>query len=922
MKMKRKIFIYFVLLLSIVVTFSSSFTVGFQKKQMLNENLKFHQSHFDESVDRTQIILNELINVIESVGRNNLTLNYHVNDNPDIQKSLDDIEVISLKKEYLSGLIKDYNDVESILLFQDTYAFFGYNSNRAEVESPDSEDIKRIALKGREDGVIFGEYCLCRTEIYDEDQLALFRKFDEGFYIFIVLSNKFDKRINFPGEETYITDGDNIVRVIGEFGYNKADVLYHISSAQNGSNVNTKNSTISLLGKGKNSLDFSILTTIDVTDTIRELQRENLRMVWVPILAIIISVLCVYLFSNRLVGRINTLKNSISKDIPEKISSLKLNEKTGGKLYPRISIRISVFLLFLFTILLPIIAITIVSHASFVNVIEESLGNIIDNELSRVTYNLNFTMESYTKTVIGIASDSKVLESFDEYYEGDDNRTYEERQKEMTDHIFDRLFYREGIINISLYDNDHNLFYSYLQDGSASSVSIIEEDINEVTQKDPIKLWKGPYSDYFGNKYFRIGMRLRRPDDAHTLGFIFFDISLNALVNTVENTITSENTIFALLTETDEEIISMRSNMLSEKEKISIYEMVNPGYSKNETYSIYDYHVNAYRLKVNGWNTLCAVALTNYVNDYSRIVNWNLVLFFLYLGLALFFSLGFSLSLTRNIKLLEKGLLNLQPDNIKLIHINNSSDEVEELGEAFNILIERIDTLINEVYEERLGRSRIELKLKESQYNLLQSQINPHFLYNTLETIHFMIRQNDERAVKMVQMLGMLFRKGIGNGDKYVRLENELEYVKLYIQLQQMHYSDRLNVEYEIEGDLGKLFVLRFILQPVVENCILHGFEDMEDKGFIKISIRTMDEKLLIEIEDNGSGMDEKTLEMLRDQLDGKVNKRSVGLMNVGERIHLEYGEGFGIKVESRLEKGTKVMLVLPVIKQKKIETE
>ena len=200
--------------------------------------------------------------------------------------------------------------------------------------------------------------------------------------------------------------------------------------------------------------------------------------------------------------------------------------------------------------------------------------------------------------------------------------------------------------------------------------------------------------------------------------------------------------------------------------------------------------------------------------------------------------------------------------------------------------------------------------------NALQAQINPHFLYNTLETIRFMITMKDERAVDMVKQLARLFRISIGDGASYVTVRNELEHVKLYIDLQRYRYTDRFSVVYDIDEHLLDLYTLKFILQPIVENSILHAFADFSQGGLITISAYEMEGKLLVSVHDNGSGMDPLTLDRVHDGLRKAEGINSVGLRNVYDRIRLHFGNDYYLRVESNAE-GTEVLLMLPLLKLK-----
>lgn len=239
-----------------------------------------------------------------------------------------------------------------------------------------------------------------------------------------------------------------------------------------------------------------------------------------------------------------------------------------------------------------------------------------------------------------------------------------------------------------------------------------------------------------------------------------------------------------------------------------------------------------------------------------------------------------------------------------------SNDEVEELAVNFNRFLDKLRAL------KEIESREIETNLTDAQMTALQAQINPHFLYNTLETIRFMIALRDERAVTMVQLLADLFRVSIGKGERYVTLQKELQHVRLYVSIQELRYPERFKVSYEIDDNVLRLFTVKFLLQPIIENSIHHGFESMESGGLIRIRGGIEGNVLQLSVEDNGHGIDAEKLAHLRAQLRGNERGGSIGLLNVHERLRLHFGDSFGISIESVEGQGTRTRVTLPLLRQ------
>jgi two-component system sensor histidine kinase YesM len=197
---------------------------------------------------------------------------------------------------------------------------------------------------------------------------------------------------------------------------------------------------------------------------------------------------------------------------------------------------------------------------------------------------------------------------------------------------------------------------------------------------------------------------------------------------------------------------------------------------------------------------------------------------------------------------------------------------------------------------------------------MLASQINPHFLYNTLETIRMKARCNGEIEIEeLVKMLAKIMRRNIQVGDKLVTLKSELELVEYYLKIQQYRFGERINYEIDIRCNIEYQKIMPLIIQPVVENAFVHGLETKEGEGKIRIIVEKKDH-LVIQVIDDGIGMSQEKLEEIKENLNDfrKLNRSNIGLNNVNQRINLLYGAGYGLEVDSEENKGTKVTIVLP----------
>lgn len=276
-------------------------------------------------------------------------------------------------------------------------------------------------------------------------------------------------------------------------------------------------------------------------------------------------------------------------------------------------------------------------------------------------------------------------------------------------------------------------------------------------------------------------------------------------------------------------------------------------------------------------------------------------------ALAWFLSVGF----TRNIRLLQDNMKKVEKGDFGVRVRPVSYDELGKLALQFNYMVGKIRDLVQEVTDERIMR-------QAKEYEVLQTQVNPHFLYNTLGSIQSLAQLNDQHEiVKMTNCLVEILKIALNKKNEKWKLYDELSFVDLYIDLQKIRYEDHFRVEYDISEETEGLFVVGFIMQPLVENALYHAFELEKPGGVIVIGSRIEAGRLLIWIQDNGRGMDTDAMERMMSQQGNKPKGfNSIGVKNVDKRIKYCYGEEYGLSYVSELGQGTRVDIGLPVIRE------
>ena len=274
----------------------------------------------------------------------------------------------------------------------------------------------------------------------------------------------------------------------------------------------------------------------------------------------------------------------------------------------------------------------------------------------------------------------------------------------------------------------------------------------------------------------------------------------------------------------------------------------------------------------------------------------------------------YSKDFSSRVELLVKKFRRAETGDLSVSERISGTDEIAVLDQQFNRMLGKLDQLIKTSYVQKLEN-------KEAQLKNLQLQINPHFLYNTLETI------SSIAAVKQVFVvcdicgkLGEIFRYSLGkNYGELVPLEQEMTHIKNYMFIQKIRYGDRLQVFYNIDVDAAHVHIPRFILQPIVENAISHGLSNLTSVGTLEVSAFEKKDRLYIEIEDDGEGMvREKVAEITRFINTAKPveGKKNIGIRNVNQRIKLAYGEAYGITIRSAPYQGSRFTIQLPIMRK------
>nr|WP_227521933.1 sensor histidine kinase [Bacillus solitudinis] len=596
----------------------------------------------------------------------------------------------------------------------------------------------------------------------------------------------------------------------------------------------------------------------------------------------------------------------------------------GGK------IRTKLFFIFLFISIIPISVVTIISYNVYTNLVGKQVSlvatNTIDNSyehINKVFQNINeitLTFQSYTTRPGNFTVAHEVKQLINN--PNPDQYDFFSARSNMLFFFYNLVLGNEYIKGI----------YFFLPDGKSISYGIGTDLVNDynpfkeewyiqtLNKHGDLYISDSSIKDFTLDKERSIffSRALYDVDNRQYLGVLMIDCDL-AIFEDMDKEIFPSITNLYLVNEENNVLYS------NHKEKIGQQSPQHLNAIAEDTLAegVYEVSNNGNLLAIrhflyNDWRIVASVELSKLYEQYG--IKKQLLVYIALTCILIFSLLSVVLSnlITNPIVYLSKVMHKNKHLNLLRMEKNiNRNDEIGVLYNEYNRMVNRIEEYIKERYQNKL----ITL---DSQMRSLEAQINSHFLYNTLESIHSIAEIEEvESIATMTKALGDMFRYSIKTESELVLIEEELKHVKNYLYIQNIRFSDKIDFKYYIQDGLLKKRILKLILQPLIENALYHGLEGKNYHGKVTLNIYEAESQIIFEIIDDGVGISTKELDNLRILLNqqpsfndlGRRAKRSIGLKNVHSRINLYYGSDYGLSIESTETKGTKIVINIPILK-------
>ncbi len=561
------------------------------------------------------------------------------------------------------------------------------------------------------------------------------------------------------------------------------------------------------------------------------------------------------------------------------------------------SLQMAIFAMVLVLILIPTMILGVISYGQYRKIITENATTLNQNNTTQIAANMEGIMRNVGNNSLSFFQNERVRDFL--LAQGEEN--VESAAYDLDRYVRNQLCYEEYVYAVDFVRMDGKRYSSSsITDGISKELQekLLKEKGHAVFLTD-IKVspdWGSNREELYG--YARCINDIN--DIGTTIGFQKIYIKKSVLGRLLSDQMSEGEAYYVI----EDGIIRISTEQETEGWEIT---RRFPGL-KLESSENHEGDLVYARVKYPGWYVIKKISPLQ-VEDDASVVRQLLISTGI-LAVILCGIVGFILSrfVIKPLGDLESSMRNLEENDFKRKLPENGYREISVLSKAFNRMTLRLDELVNQVY-------RAEIREKDAQIRAMQAYINPHFLYNTLDTICWMSRMEQAyETCSLIEALSKLFRTSVKDTSKTTTVAEEMEHIQNYIKIQGCRYTDTIEFQILMEPGTEDCETVRFVLQPLVENAIVHGMGEQEHPGIVRIRAERRGEDLVLSVEDEGKGADVEELNRL---LEGNVEGlRGMALFNVHERVKLCFGAGYGIHIREREGKGLAVEVIQPFLKR------
>jgi sensor histidine kinase YesM len=596
-----------------------------------------------------------------------------------------------------------------------------------------------------------------------------------------------------------------------------------------------------------------------------------------------------------------------------------------------LNLRPKLMLAFILLIIIPMIGLGMVSFLHSETLLEKKYSEQTEISLKAVGGNIRYFFRELDQLSDGNLTSPEVQDTlkYSTYSASDASTLIKINQAEKK--LNRILFQHPAVSFVVMYAKDGTMFRTFRNDPTTFkpiSFDLLQQHslYKEVLKLGGRPLWIGPYEqrEVTGVQpplftQIRLVKDIETFNDLGVMVTQYKTEEVYSMLNAFQNpNADGEETRYVIVNKSGLILLDSRKEIegqnINEQTDVVPQQTVNYA-SSRARFGGTDSLVSSYQLDRNGWVLISVKSWNALTNENVRFMQWMGMITVLGLLSAVLFNVFFVnrvarsiIRVVRKMKLVEQGLLDIRVTA-------HGKDETVLLASSFNSMVERIGSLLSEVREEQARKQHAEMML-------MQAQIKPHFLFNTLESINALAAQNEgAKIMQMVRKLSNLLRTSMHHSEE-IRISQELEHVRSYLEIQKYRFEDLFTYEWNVPEEALDYTILKLTLQPLVENSIQHGFDGYEDgQGIISINVSVQLHQIVIMVRDNGLGISADVLRKLAygsDPSSKQSNaaelgeRRGLGLRNVADRLRIHYGPAFGLWICSQEGSGTVIRCVIP----------
>lgn len=532
-----------------------------------------------------------------------------------------------------------------------------------------------------------------------------------------------------------------------------------------------------------------------------------------------------------------------------------------------------------------------------------STSTAVSSQTRELSAQIVYNYESYIGSII---ETSNIIQTDIDQYDVSLSKGTEE----FSAYLQEIIHLKSDIIKISVYGYSVPQCIASSDPDELGKIYDLDDSewFSEAVNDPTVHVFSVPYSETGSDEYkVNVSKRIKLQNGS-VQGVLKIEISFQRFIELVEKSNLGEGGHITIIDPAYNIVYTSLDDSSEAQKEIAPVQKLVLG-SENMRLGEHSLSVNVDTLSNTKWRICVFINVDNLTEIETGFLRTTLLVSAFVLFIAIFLFTAVARTITSPLKRLELAMRKVEKsDYFRMEEVDiTASKEVEALTRRFNKMMLKISELMARVIAEQDAQRKSELKA-------LQNQINPHFLYNTLDSIVWLIEnQKNAEASEMVVALAKLFRIGISKETEVIPLREELEHVRNYLLIQNIRYADSFDYEFDVAEEALDAMTMKLILQPMVENCIYHGLKNKIDKGHIIITARLDGDFLEVSVADNGYGMRQETIDALYASFQTGAESNSVGLKNIYQRVIIYFGGGAEMRIESKLDEGTTITIREPL---------